>query len=111
MTFDRWHTAAGDAVATTGLIVSLLDRATRWGQNDLSRFLRVWDGTAGVWLDLAPTGRVPVRDPVTFPPGGKQPGHPSLFKFETGQAARQRELPRFLWKIGTVRRLTVVSKA
>lgn len=80
VTFDRWHTAAGDAAATADLIVSLLDRAARWGHSDVSRFLRVWNGPSTVWPDIIPTGRVLVRDPVTFPPGGKQPGHPSLFK-------------------------------
>lgn len=40
----------------------------------------MWEGPSDRWPPLASSGRQLVRDPVTFPPGGKQPGHPSLFK-------------------------------
>ncbi len=88
--FTRWHTAESDVEATAALISKLLDRARNWGRVDIRPLCGSWWSTLTEWPSLPRTGRTMRRDPERFPPGGRQPDRPSVFKpswrrFGTGE--------------------------
>jgi DNA polymerase III epsilon subunit-like protein len=77
--FAQWHTAAGDVLATAALISKLLERAAGWGHENLDRFCQSWTGRP-TWPDIPATGAALRRDVKVFPPGGRQPDNPAIFK-------------------------------
>jgi len=106
-----WHTAIGDAEATSRLLEQLLQIAENRGLRQRWQTPQRFVGSAAQWPSFPSGGRVLVRDPAAFPPIGDQPGdvdplemHDTTFRTSVvlpialpeGLAERLREATRLL---------------